>query len=431
MEKVLEKIKELGTVIKSIQDKNTEIEKKYDGVTKAEMKKLEDVGIKLSEEIDGLKELDAESKAQKEKIENLEKLASLSGSNEKNEFKEYDAGLARYLRKGEAIDAEVDEAMVKSYFNVKNTGMNDVELKAAVKSLQVQNNADGGYWVMPERLDQVVSRVFETSPMRLICNVISTANESVELIIDDDEADAEWVAEVQSRSDTSTPKIGLLSIHAHEIMAQPKASQKMLDDAGFDVEGWLAGKVSSRFARKENTAFVSGDGNLKPKGFLSYAEWANAGVYERDALERIDSGNNGTFDSDNLLELQSALIEEYQRDAKFLMKRQTFFSKVLTLKDGQSKYLFDPQLLKNGAGQFVVLGQPVIFAADMPASGPTGAESIAYGDFLKGYTIVDRMGIRVLRDPFTSKPFVKFYTTKRTGGAVTNYESIKILKEEA
>ena len=191
MEKVLEKIKELGTVIKSIQDKNTEIEKKYDGVTKAEMKKLEDVGIKLSEEIDGLKELDAESKAQKEKIENLEKLASLSGSNEKNEFKEYDAGLARYLRKGEAIDAEVDEAMVKSYFNVKNTGMNDVELKAAVKSLQVQNNADGGYWVMPERLDQVVSRVFETSPMRLICNVISTANESVELIIDDDEADAE------------------------------------------------------------------------------------------------------------------------------------------------------------------------------------------------------------------------------------------------
>ncbi len=209
MEKILAKIKELGTVITSIQEKNTALEEKYDGVTKEEMKKLSDAGVKLSEELEALQESAKESKLHKEKIENLEKLAAMGAGKEKNQFKEYDAGLARYLRKGTDIVAEVDEKMVNHYLNLKNLGMSEDEIKMTVKGLQVQNNADGGYWVMPERLDQTVSRVFETSPMRLISNVISTVNDSVELIIDDDEAEAEWVSEVQSRSETSTPQIGL------------------------------------------------------------------------------------------------------------------------------------------------------------------------------------------------------------------------------
>lgn len=430
MDKVLEKITELGAVIKTIQDKNTELEGKYDGLTNTEIKDLMAKGVTLSEEVDALKADAKEFKEQKAKIENLEKLASLGAGQEKNQFKEYDAGLARYLRKGELIDAEVDETMVKNYFNVKNTGMNEVELKAATKALQVQNNADGGYWVMPERLSVTVSRVFESSPMRQLCNVISTANESVDMIIDDDEADAEWVGETQIRSTTATPKPGLLSIHAHELSAKPKATQKMLDDAGFDVEGWLAGKVSNKFARKENTSFVSGDGNLKPKGLLSYAAWSGV-TYEREAIQQIETAGSGVIASDDLIGIQGALIEDYQRDANWLMKRQTFFSNIITLKaSGTGAYLFDPQLLKNGAGQFVLLGQPVFFGADMPAVAGSALAAV-YGDFKRGYMIVDRMGLRVLRDPFTDKPFIQFYTTKRTGGAVTNYESLKIMKIKA
>lgn len=430
MEAVMTKLSELGDVVKTIQDKNTELEKKHDGLLVDQIEGLKNIGVKLSEEVEKMQATEKTVTEQKAKIENLEKLASLSSGNGKNQFKEYDAGLARYLRKGDSIDAKVDEKMVHHYLDLKNNGMNDDEIKMAVKTLQVQNNADGGYFVMPERLSATVSRKFETSPMRQICNVISTANESVEMIIDDDEAAAEWVSENQSRGDTATPKVGLLSIHAHELSASPKATQKMLDDAGFNVESWLAEKVARKFSRKENTSFVSGDGSLKPKGILAYAEWAAAGVYQRNALERIKTGVSATISSDNLIGLQGSLIEDYHANASFLMKRQTFFSKILTLKaSGTGEYLFDPQLLKNGAGQFVLLGQPVFFGSDMPASGAANAESIAYGDFEMGYTIVDRMGIRVLRDPYTSKPYIKFYTTKRTGGAVTNYEAIKILKE--
>jgi len=430
MEKVLTKLTELSDCMKTIQEKNTSLEKKHDGLVGSEIKTLTEKATLLSEEIEKIQAGQKSHDEQKARIENLEKVVSLGGGQKDADFKEYDTGLSKYLRKGSAMNADAEAKMMEHYLAGEKTGLSDTDVKSLVKNLQVQSNPDGGYFVMPERLSATVGRDFETSPMRELCNVMSTSNESVELVIDDDEPDAEWASETASRPGTGTPKIGLLKIHAHELYAKPKATQKMLDDAGFDVGSWLAGKISSKFARKENTAFVLGDGQLKAKGFLDYAEWSTPGSYQRNALERVDTGVNGVISADNLLSLQGALIEGYQKNANFLMKRQTFFSKILTLKAGSGEYLFDPQLLKNGAGNFILLGQPVHFGSDMPGSGVTGAQSIAYGDFRKGYTIVDRMGITVLRDPYSSKPYVEFYSTKRVGGAVTNYEAIKILKEE-
>ena len=177
--------------------------------------------------------------------------------------------------------------------------------------------------------------------------------------------------------------------------------------------------------RVENSAFVVGDGSQKPKGFLSLPAWAVAGTYERFALEQRLSGVSGGITGDSVKLLQNDLIEDYQSGAVFAMKRATF-GQVVTLKDGQGQYLLDPRSLKQGDTK-VLLGKDVIFMDDMPAIA-ADALAVAYGNFQFGYTIVDRIGFRVIRDEVTAKPFIKFYTTKRTGGNVTNYESIKILK---
>jgi len=187
----------------------------------------------------------------------------------------------------------------------------------------------------------------------------------------------------------------------------------------------LAGKTDDILTRTENTAFVTGDGAQKPKGFMAYAAWTTNGTYERNKLEQINSGTSAVIKADGLIELQNSLKEVYQAGAIFLMKRSTFGA-VAKLKNGNGDYLLNSMMLPQGATT-TLLGKPVVFADDIAAASANSL-SIAYGNFGVGYTIADRMGIRVLRDPYTSKPYIKFYTTKRVGGAVTNYEAIKIQK---
>jgi HK97 family phage major capsid protein len=181
-------------------------------------------------------------------------------------------------------------------------------------------------------------------------------------------------------------------------------------------------------SRVENTAFVRGDGSQKPRGFLSLPDWSSPGVYQRNALERRDSGVNGAFTADAIIALQNDLKEAYQSRAVFGVKRAAFTS-ILTLKDDQGQYLINSMILREGADK-VLLGKPVIFMDDLDGLSTDG-QSMVYGDFNVGYTIVDRLGFRVIRDNVTKKGFVKFYTTKRTGGDVTNYESLKIMRLSA
>jgi HK97 family phage major capsid protein len=253
----------------------------------------------------------------------------------------------------------------------------------------------------------------------------------MEFIIDDDEPSIERVGEVESRAITDTPEVGLLTIPVHEYSAKPQASQRMLDDAGFDIEGWLNGKVSRKIGREENTDFVTGDGSKKAKGFLSYDAWTVAGTYERDALEqRTGTGTAGTLDqAKDFIKLQTDLIEDYQQSAVWTMRRKSWAS-ILELQDENGQFLLRFGDYMRSGTDLLLLGKPVNIMADMPAIA-NNSLSVAYGDFGMGYTIVDRFGIRVLRDPYSNKPYVQFYTTKRTGGAVTNFEAIKILKTPA
>lgn len=411
------------TKAQEVADRN---EKRLDTLDKEQIERInEDV----TKNIEEMNEIKTKQDAIEESVKSIE-TAAARPSNLKadpNVCSEAKAEFLRYFRKaGHSISEKVQEEIAENIARKSLLGGTDAQIEMLKKDMVVGSNPDGGYWVRPEFATFMIDRSFETSPMRQIASVQTINSESLQIIINDQTAAANWVGEVDTRATTATPQIGELTIHAHELEAFPLVSQKMLDDAGFDIESWLQEQVSSEFTRKENTAFVVGTSAKQPKGFLTYDPWAAAGVYERNKIEQIDSGTSGNFDADNLIELQNALIETYQPDGTWVMKRATF-GVVMTLKASTSgEYLLNPSVIAQGAPQ-ILLGKPVTFFDDMPAIA-ADALAVAYGSFKKGYTIVDRIGIRILRDPLTNKPFIGFYTTKRTGGDVTNYESIKILK---
>lgn len=334
--------------------------------------------------------------------------------------------ISRYLRTGQEVTSEILEEMHTDVAKHTLHGATEAELEAFTKSLAAGSNSDGGYWIMPQRAAKTIQRIFETSPMRLVANIMTTTSDSMEFIIDDDEmSTGGWVGETDAREITNTAKIGKLTVPVHEQFAQPKATQKMLDDAGFDIESWVAGKVADKMTRTENTAFIIGDGSQKPRGILALPAWASPGVYQRSALERVNSGASGAFTGDGLKKIQNSVKEAYQNGAAWGMKRASF-TDIATLKDSNGAYLLDPRSLKEG-DSLQLLGKRIIFMDDVPAVG-AASESLIYGNFQQGYSIVDRIGFRVIRDNVTLKPFILFYTTKRTGGDVTNYEALKIQK---
>lgn len=336
---------------------------------------------------------------------------------------------------GEQKDADPEKvkeskAAFKAYLADGNDGLRDTKFKATAEGLEIRsmstdNNPNGGYLVLPQMADFMVTRLFETSPIRQLARVIQTQSKSMQVVIDDNEAEARWVGEGASGGETNTPEVGLMEIVAHKIEAEPKVTTEMLEDPFMDVEGWLSGKVSDKFSRTENTAFVTGNGIGRPQGFLGLSAWASAGVYERNKLEQINLGGASDVTADGLIGLQASLKEVYQGNATWLVKRQSY-GNILKLK-GADNYFFGTTLLKDGQTALQLLGKPVVFADDVPAIA-SNALSVVYGDFSVGYTILDRVGLNILRDPFTAKGFVKYYVTKRTGGAVTNFESIKIGK---
>jgi len=303
------------------------------------------------------------------------------------------------------------EAAIKQYIR---RGY-EVELKA----LSSDSDQDGGYLVTPEMSGEIITKIYETSEMRAHASQQTIGTSSLEILQDLDEAGAGWVGEVEPRTETSTPQFNMIEIPVHEIYAEPKATQRFLDDASINVESWLSGKVADKFARTENTAFVAGDGVKKPKGFLSYAAGTSFGQ-----VEQVVTGNASAILPDSLINLIYSLKSPYKANAKFFMKRGTI-KDLRKFKDLENRYLWAPGLDGNTAGS--ILGYDVIEFNDMPDVA-ANALPVAFGDMRQGYQIVDRIGIRVLRDPFTSKPFVKFYTTKRVGGGVKNFEALKLLK---
>lgn len=364
---------------------------------------------------------DAMEKAQKEKLE-LEKqiteLQSKSNSpingGEDVEKKRKEDLSAKAFKEFLKVD---DKVNFKTYVNSH----------AEYKELSVDSDVDGGYLVTPTRLTGILqNRMFETSPMRQVATTLSITGDRLEIPFDDTEASAGWVGERGSHTETNTPQIGLLDIPLHGVYAQPSLTSKMIAMSGFDAEGYIVGKSQSKISRQENSAFITGNGSAKPRGILTYDAWSVAGTYQRDAIEQINSGSGSTFTADGLIMIQNGLLDMYQANAKWMIKRSSF-AEIAKLKDGQGQYLFNMQLDKNVGNAFDLLTKPVVFADDMDAVG-SNALSLAYGDFREGYTIVDNSVLDIIRDPYTNKGKIIIDITKYVGGAVTNFEAIKLQK---
>jgi len=389
--------------------------------------KMEEKFVEMSDKI---QEAELKAQAEEKARQDLELAVAQTqegkSSSEVKGSEAYRQGFNHYAKTREAIDSDVVDQELKSLIK-SQTGVSISDQDFIhVKTMLVGSNPDGGYLAPVETSNTISKRIFETSPMRSIANIMSTANEALEIPLDDQEFSSGWVAELDSRGDTDTSKLGMITIPTHEQFAQPAATQKMLDDAIFNVESWISGKVSDKFSRTENTTFVVGTGVKQPEGFLSLADWATAATYERNALETRETATASTLAADDLINLQTDLLEFYQSNASWVMARKTW-AEVMKLKDGDDNYLLNPAMMFQGALGLQLLGKKVTLFSDMPAIGDSNIP-IAYGDFREGYTILDRIGIRVLRDPYTTKGQVKYYTTKRVGGKVTNYQAIKRLK---
>jgi len=311
---------------------------------------------------------------------------------------------------------------------------NEVELSnLETKALEVINNAEGGYMVPPELSDRIITRQFDTTPMRQLATVMSISTEAVEMLRDTNEPVAQWISELGVPADTADNGLGRIRIPVHELYAQPKATQKLLDDAFINVEEWLINKVAAKFARAENNAFVVGDGIGMPRGFTSYASTtADDSTRPWGTLQYVPTTVNGDFASSNpadvLFDLVHKLRVGYHPKASWIMPRAVA-DKIRKFKENTTQaYIWQPGLQQGQPS--TLLGFPVVLGEDMPALA-TGSTSLAFGNFEEGYTIVDRIGMRILRDPYTGAPFIKFRCTKRTGGDVTNFEAIKLLSFSA
>lgn len=337
-----------------------------------------------------------------------------------------DRMMAQVRRPALGEGAEVSSAPeAKAAFDgyLKTGSVAGLEVKAGLSS----GASSGGYVVPPETERAIERRLMAVSPMREICAVRTVASGVFRKPVSTAGVVAGWVAETAARPETDPATLALLEFPAADLYANPAATQALLDDAMVDLDEWLAGEVEDAFAAQETSAFVSGNGVNKPKGFLAYDTVADS-AHEWGKIGYVASGAAGDFaasdPADKLIDLIYAPKAQYRANGRFVMNRKTV-SAVRKFKDADGHYVWQPaQRLGETAS---LMGYPVTEIETMPDVA-AGSLSIAFGDFQRGYLIVDRAGVRVLRDPFTAKPYVLFYTTKRVGGGVQNFDAIKVMK---
>lgn len=423
-------IEEIGKTVAEMRKNNDEMLK-----AKADGKAVSDLEAKaaaLDKRLDELAEL--KSEFDKFVLESQRPGASKGDENAEAECKQWNAMLrADFQSKGRSIPAEVSVdayAQYKSaFYSLVRHG--DIERLSADerKALSAGSDPDGGYLLPTPTVGRMVKRVYEQSTMRQLANVLTISTDALEGIVDNDEADAGWVSEMGARNDTDTPQVGKYRIEAHEMYAQPKVTQKLIDDAATDVEAWLADKVADKFARVEGNAFWNGNGVGQPRGLAAYTTAATGdGSRAWGTFEHVLTGANGDFHTtkaDPLQDLLGAFKDQYLQNASFAMRREVR-TKLRKLKEATSdRYLWEPSMQAGQPDR--LLGYPVRIDQYIPAI-TTGSLSLAFGDFREAYTIVDRIGVRTLRDPYTAKPYIRFYSTKRTGAGAVNTEAVKFLK---
>ena len=292
------------------------------------------------------------------------------------------------------------------------------------KALSTSVAADGGYLVDPQTAAMIQSTLSSTASVRAIANVVNVEASSFDVLIDHGDVGHGWATEAGPVAESGTPGIDRITIPLHELSALPKASQRLLDDSAFDIEAWLAGRIADKFARAEAAAFIAGDGLDKPRGFLTHPAVDND-VWVWGNLGYVPTGAAGDFaGADPIIDLVYALGAQYRANATFVMNSKTAGA-VRKMKDADGRFLWSDGLAAGEPAR--LLGYPVLIAEDMPDIA-ADAMAVAFGDFGAGYTVAERPDLRVLRDPFSAKPHVLFYATKRVGGDVSDFKAIKLLK---
>ncbi len=327
------------------------------------------------------------------------------GGDVKPQASEHKLAFDSYVRKGEA------------------NGLFDIEQKA----MSIASNPDGGYLVPSETEAEIGRILSKASPIRAIADVRQISSNIYKKPFASAGAAVGWVGETVARPQTNSPTLSELQFNAFEIYAQPAATQQLLDDSIVNLDEWLAREVETVFAEQETDAFINGDGVTKPKGFMAYTKVANAS-WSWGNTGYIASGVAGAFaasnPSDKLVDTIYALRAGYRQNARWVMNRATQAA-IRKFKDAQGNYLWQPAATADSSATLLTF--PVVETEYMPDIA-TDAHAIAFGDFRRGYLVVDRVGVRILRDPFSAKPYVLFYTTKRVGGGIQDFDAIKTLK---
>ena len=297
-----------------------------------------------------------------------------------------------------------------------------------LKSVTGTVAGDGGFAV-PREIDAMIAAQLKTiSPIRSVAQVVQTSTAGYRKLVTNSTANSGWVSETGARPETLTSKFMEIVPPMGELYANPSASQAMLDDAGFDLEAWLADEIATEFARAEGTAFINGSGTNQPKGFLQQPTALTAdAVRVFGTLQHVVTGNASGFDTApelKLIDLVHSLRAAHRQGAVFIMNTKTLAT-VRKFKAADGSFLWQPGIFENAPAR--LLGYPVIEAEDMPDVA-ANALPIAFGNFRNGYIIAERKTTSILRDPYTNKPYVNFYATKRIGGQVLDSDAIKLLK---
>ena len=350
-----------------------------------------------------------------------------------NRFQEQDQKMTKLTQKTShfgrpALSMAADETPPhqKAFDMYLRSGDDDAlrGLELEGKALNTAVAGDGGYLVDPVTSDRIRSVLSSTASIRAIANVVNVEASSYDVLIDHGDVGHGWATESGSTTETGTPIIDRITIPLNELNALPKASQRLLDDSAFDIEGWLASRIADKFARAEAAAFVNGDGIDKPTGFLSHATASND-LWTWGKIGYVKTGAAGAIGgAEKVVDLVYSLGAQYRANGTFVMNSRTA-GEIRKLKDADGRFLWSDGLAAGEPAR--LLGYPVLIAEDMPDISD-GADAIAFGDFSAGYTIAERPDLRVLRDPFSAKPHVLFYATKRVGGDVSDFAAIKLLR---
>ncbi|AUV33074.1 phage major capsid protein [Escherichia coli] len=393
--------------VKDVEQVAQELQAKFDAFKEKNDKRLEAVEQekgKLAGEVETLNgklsELDELKSALEEELKQVKRP---TGGSQSKAASEHKTAFIGFMRKG------------------KDDELRELERKA----LQVGVDEDGGYAV-PEELDRTILNLLKDEVvMRQEATTITVGGANYKKLVNLGGTASGWVGETDARPETDASKLGQIEPFMGEIYGNPQATQTMLDDAFFNVEDWINSELAIEFAEQEEIAFTSGNGTKKPKGFLAYASTLDPDKTRAfGTLQHILSGAAAGVTADAIIKLVYTLRKVHRNGAKFMMNNNSLFA-IRILKDSEGNYLWRPGL---------ELGQPSSLAGygvaeneQMPDIA-ADAKAIAFGNFKRGYTIVDRIGTRILRDPYTKKPFVGFYTTKRTGGMLVDSQAIKLLQ---